>query len=241
MPCSDVERSSRLKCVREFTFSAPRAPCHMAKPRTGSYGSSKPFKLWRHPVFRPLPLLQAPLSSTRMLICVLLLALGGPATADSRSGESSKHGTRSFTITHGPVVTQLTTPGSTGHQLGDLRVLTATPIFNRSMVEIGRLDAQLITTSIDYPAQGDEVRMTTLNFVFGAATGHLAGSADQIIVSGSGYYPSTLSTIAAGLKLIRPITGGSGRYAGAGGWAETEHLGDDSWRHTFYILRTDRR
>lgn len=165
----------------------------------------------------------------------------GAAVADNRSGESSKPATSRFTITHGPIVTQLTTPGSAGHQLGDLRVLPATPIFNRSMVEVGRLDGQLITTSVDYPTPGDEVRMTTLNFVFGAATGHLAGSADQIIVSGSGYYPSTLSTIAAGLKLIRPITGGSGRYAGASGWAETEHLGDDSWRHTFYLLRSDKR
>jgi hypothetical protein len=175
------------------------------------------------------------------LICAVALTLNGIAVADNGGREAAKPATRSFTVTHGPITTQLTTPGSAGHQLGDLRVLPATPIFNRSMVEIGRLDAHLITTSVDYPTQGDEVRMTTLNFVFGAATGHLAGSADQIIVSGSGYYPSALSTIAAGLKLIRPITGGSGRYAGAGGWVETEHLGDDSWRHTFYILRTDRR
>jgi len=179
-----------------------------------------------------------------VLLATALSLLPPPSRAgQSHAGASSIQkppATRSFTVTHGPIAPQLTTPGSAGHQLGDLRVLTATPIFNRVMTQVGRLDAQLITTSIDYPAVGDEVRMTTLNFVFGTATGHLAGAADQIVVSGSGFYPSTLSALAAGFKLIRPITGGSGRYAGATGWVETEHLGNESWRHTFFLLQTTR-
>jgi len=175
---------------------------------------------------------------TSVAMLVLMAGLCVPsAHADRQAGPS----TRVFSVTHGPVTTHLTTPGSVGHQLGDLRVLPATPIYNRVLAEVGRLDATLITTSIDYPGPGDEVRMTNLNFVFGAANGHLAGSADQIVVSGSGYYPSSQSTIAAGLSLVRPIVGGSGRYAGANGWAVTEHLGDDSWRHTFHLIRTDRR
>lgn len=148
---------------------------------------------------------------------------------------------RSFTVTHGPAVTQMVTAGSTGHRLGDLRVLPAMPIANATGAIVGRLDAQLVTTSVDYPTFGDEVRMSVLNFVFGEGTTHFGGSADQLQVSGSGYYPSTLSTIPVGTALVRPITGGSGVYAGASGWARTEHLADDTWRHTFYLLPTPRR
>lgn len=171
----------------------------------------------------------------------MLVLMAGLSVSSARADRQASPSTRVFSVTHGPVTTRLTTPGSVGHQLGDLRVLPATPIYNRVLAEVGRLDATLITTSIDYPSPGDEVRMTNLNFVFGAANGHLAGSADQIVVSGSGYYPSSQGTIAAGLSLVRPIVGGSGRYAGANGWAVTEHLGDDSWRHTFHLIRTDRR
>ena len=59
---------------------------------------------------------------------------------------------------------------------------------------------------------------------------------DQVIVTGSGYYPGDQSTIAVGAVLVRPIVGGSGAYAGASGWAESSHLEDGSWRHTLYIV-----
>ena len=158
-----------------------------------------------------------------------------------QSGDREVRPERIFSVTHPSVATLLVTAGSQGHQLGDLRVLPATPIAGASGAVIGRLDAQLLTTSINYPALGDEVRMSTLNFVFGQGTANLAGSADQLIVSGSGYYPGDQSTIPVGDALIRPITGGSGAYAGASGWAKSEHFLDGSWRHTFYLLPTPRR
>jgi hypothetical protein len=140
-----------------------------------------------------------------------------------------------FTVTHDEVVTLLTTADSDSHQLGDLRILTATPIYIDEGLPVGRLDAKLVTSTIDYPEVGDEIRMSVLNFVFGDNTDHFAGSSDQIIVSGSGFYPSQQSTIATGNILIRPVTGGSGRFFGATGSATTEHLADGTWRHTFDI------
>lgn len=184
------------------------------------------------------------------LSCIGLLGITLAATSDSPTASVSQQGTsrgrdarveRVFSVTHGVVATQLVTAGSQGHQLGDLRVLTATPILDASGTVVGRLDAQLLTTTIDFPTPGDEVRMSTLNFVFGQGTTHYAGSADQLIVSGSGYYPGNQSTIPVGNALIRPITGGSGAYAGASGWAETEHFLDGTWRHTFHLLPTPRR
>lgn len=144
---------------------------------------------------------------------------------------------KDFTVVHGVVSTILTTPDSTGHELGDQRVLTATPIYNTKGGLLGRLDAELLTTSIDYPVDGDEIRMSTLNFVFGTGDSNLAGSADQIVVSGSGYYPSDESTIAVGDALVRSIVGGSGAYSGASGSCYTEHLADGTWRHTFRFDR----
>lgn len=166
---------------------------------------------------------------------------GSPAAGQGASRDRDARVERVFSVTHGAVATLLVTAGSQGHQLGDLRVLTATPIVDASGNVVGRLDAQLLTTTIDYPTPGDEVRMSTLNFVFGQGTTHYAGSADQLQVSGSGYYPGNQSTIPVGNALIRPITGGSGAYAGAAGWAETEHFLDGTWRHTFHLLPPPRR
>lgn len=176
------------------------------------------------------------------LLGFTLAATGGPTGATvPQQGQSRARAERVFSVMHGVVATQLVTAGSQGHQLGDLRVLTATPIVDASGTVVGRLDAQLLTTTIDFPTPGDEVRMSTLNFVFGQGTSHYAGSADQLVVSGSGYYPGNQSTIPVGNALIRPITGGSGVYAGASGWAETEHFLDGTWRHTFHLLPTPPR
>lgn len=138
-----------------------------------------------------------------------------------------------FTVTHASVKTLLVTPGSPGHQLGDLRVLPATAIQDLNGAIVGRIDATLTTTSVDYPGVGDEVRMGNLNFTFGTGELHLLGSADQLLVAGSGFYPGTSSTIAPGSSLLRPVIGGSGQYSGATGSATSDHLPDGSWRHTF--------
>jgi hypothetical protein len=166
-------------------------------------------------------------------LIVTLLAASGAA-----AGTTGAWVTRVFSVTHAAVTTDLVTPGSDGHQLGDVRVNVATPTYDEQGEMVGRYDAMLITTSIDYPARGDEVRMVQLNFVFGdAQADQLAGSADQLIVSGSGFYPAGGSTFVAGAALVRTIAGGSGDYAGATGWAESEHLQDGSWRHTFHVLQ----
>ena len=93
-----------------------------------------------------------------------------------------------YSVFHGPVVLALAAPDLPSHRLGMLRVLPATAITDATGAEIGRLDAQLVTTTIDYPTVGDEVRMSVLVFSFGQGTGSLSGLADQLIVSGSGFY-----------------------------------------------------
>jgi quercetin dioxygenase-like cupin family protein len=97
---------------------------------------------------------------------------------------------------------------------------------------LGRLDATLITTAIDVPEPGDEIRISTLVFSFGE------GGESQVVVGGTAVYPAQGATLATGAVPTRPIQGGSGRFAGASGWAVSEHLEDGTWRHTLTLTRT---
>ena len=148
----------------------------------------------------------------------------------SRLGQS--HG--SLAVHHGPVVVSLATPESDGHQLGDLRV-TSVPTTNADGDALGRLDATLTTTAVDVPGAGDEIRISSLVFSFDEE------GSSQLVVGGTAVYPGQGSTIATGDTTIRPIVGGSGRFAGASGSAVTEHLDDDSWVHRFRFDRAGAR
>jgi quercetin dioxygenase-like cupin family protein len=164
-----------------------------------------------------------------LLALLVTLAPGAAAQTDDAPGRVVRGvPARSLTVTHGPVVTTLTTAGSDGHQLGDLRVVSI-PLTGSDGSEAGRIDASLLTTSIDATGPGDEVRISTLVFTLGD------DPADQVVVMGTGIYPAAGSTIAVDSTVVRPIVGGSGAFAGATGWAETEHLDDDSWRHTLHL------
>ena len=113
-------------------------------------------------------------------------------------------------VFHVAVKTILTDAGSDGHHLGDLRVLPATDLYDEGGYTVGSLNAMLLTTSVDVSAPGDEVRMSRLDFVLSRDPVEPGAGPDQVIVTGSGYYPGDHSTIAVGAVLVRPIAGGSG-------------------------------
>ena len=161
------------------------------------------------------------LSFTALLTSLLLLVVLAAPVSAARDK-------RSLAIYHDAVAVTLTNAASDGHQLGDLRV-TSTETTDADGQVMGRLEATLTTTSVDVPAVGDEVRISTLVFSFGD------GDVDQVVVGGSALYPAEGPTIATGNVTTRPILGGSGRFAGAAGYAVTEHLADDSWIHTLYF------
>jgi quercetin dioxygenase-like cupin family protein len=171
------------------------------------------------PVARP----TLPARLAGAVVALLLVLALAPAAVARQAPELG------ISVFHGPAPTTLVSPGSDGHQVGDLRV-TSFPVTDEDGVVIGRLDASLLTTSVDVPEPGAETRISTLIFVFGEGT-------DQIAVSGSAYYPAGGQTIALGSIVTRPIVGGSGAWAGASGWVESERLDDDTWRHTFHLAR----
>jgi quercetin dioxygenase-like cupin family protein len=172
-------------------------------------------------------------SASRLIAILAIVALALVAIAPSALARGRGALGRTFTVTHDAVQTTLTNPGSDGHQLGDLRV-TSIPVAVDGSSAVGQLDSTLTTVGIDQPNPGDEVRISVLIFSFN-------DYADQLVVNGTAAYPKAGSTLAAGTVVTRPITGGTGAFAGATGWAESEHLEDGSWRHTFHLASAGMR
>ena len=158
-------------------------------------------------------------------LAFVLFLITGLLWSASSGALAAEAGT-AFAVTHAATDTTLVTANSDGHKLGDTRVVSL-PTRDEAGAA-GRLDSFLITTGIDAPGPGDEVRIGHLVFSF-------ANQDDQIYVGGTAVYPAKGSTIKVASSVARPILGGSGKYAGASGWCETEHLADGSWRHTLHL------
>ena len=153
-------------------------------------------------------------------ILVALLALS-VITVAACSGAAAKV----VTFTHGAVTPTTIVLGTDGGAVGAVRTFHADAAADDGTS--GTFDATMVTTSVD-EAAGLETRLTTI--VFSVSDG-----ADQLILSGSAVYPAAGSTIKTAASVIRPIIGGSGRWSGARGWAESTHEADGSWTHAFHL------
>lgn len=87
----------------------------------------------------------------------------------------------------------------------------------------------IMTTTGLVSEKGMEYRMTSAVFSFDD------GTKDQIVIQGIAKYPSARATLEEATSTRRAITGGTGKFGGIGGWIETEHLADGTWRHTLFI------
>jgi hypothetical protein len=129
------------------------------------------------------------------------------------------------TFTHGAVTPTTIVMGTDGGAVGAVRTFHAEAVADDGTS--GTFDATMVTTSVD-EAAGLETRLTTI--VFSVNDG-----ADQLILSGTAVYPAAGSTIKTADSVIRPVIGGSGRWSGARGWAESTHEADGSWTHVFHL------
>jgi hypothetical protein len=161
----------------------------------------------------------------RRFVLAALIAAAAIAAGACTPGSS---GSRTVTVTHGPVTLVYADLGQPGPSVGDTRGTEIATRIEGSQAT-GRLDAILTTTAVDAPGKGDEIRIGHLVFTFASAD-------DQIVVDGASVYPSASATIAVGATTVRPIVGGSGVYAGARGFAESSHLADGTWRHVFHLM-----
>jgi hypothetical protein len=87
----------------------------------------------------------------------------------------------------------------------------------------------IMTTTGLVSEKGMEYRITSAVFSFDD------GTKDQIVIQGVAKYPSAKATLEEATSTRRAITGGTGKFGGVGGWIETEHLTDGSWRHTLFL------
>jgi hypothetical protein len=129
-------------------------------------------------------------------------------------------------LDHGPVTATLdpVTPGVSSP--GDLRLYYVGLTKPGKTKVIGFLTGSLMTTAVGKPAAGKEYRAADLVFSVGES---------QLVIGGVAVYDQQAATVAKKTSVIRPVLGGSGKYAGAHGWAKSTRFKDNTWRHTFHI------
>lgn len=165
-----------------------------------------------------------PMQPTRVIVAIMattaaLFAISGPAGADSD---------RIVRLAHGPVTATVIDGGVAGNSAGDLRTYHIALTKPRESKRIGFMTGSLLTTAIDKPRKGWDQRTADLVFT-------VRGAPNQLIVGGVASYRQKAATLSRSESVIRPVIGGSGRYAGAKGWCESIHRANDTWRHVFHI------
>ena len=116
--------------------------------------------------------------------------------------------------------------GKPGQSIGDVRLWH----FDAKADNGSKVTTDWIMTTTGLVAdQGMEYRITSAVFSFDD------GTKDQLVIQGVAKYASDKATLKEATSTRRAITGGTGRFAGIGGWIETIHLSDGTWQHTLYI------
>ncbi len=167
-----------------------------------------------------------------VVITVIALSLMGFAVSSFGASDSKKSEfNQTIKVTHGKVDatnSQRIDLGTAGPSIGDLQIFYIPLTSSQG----GYLTGTLTVTASNQPSAGIEVRIAAFTFSIGSQS-------DQILVGGSAVYDTTSPTVSIGVKTIRPVIGGSGKYAGARGWAESIQSADGTWTHTFRIARLD--
>ena len=99
--------------------------------------------------------------------------------------------------------------GKPGQSIGDVRIWQFEAKANDGTVVT--TDWILTTTGVAVET-GVEYRITSAVFSFGD------GTKDQVVIQGIAQYPSVKATLDQSTPTRRAITGGTGKFAGVGGW-----------------------
>ncbi len=163
----------------------------------------------------------------RAVIVAVVVALGVTGVGVSGMGVAAQAAPRdpvtTVTVYHQP----LAPTSVTGSGLGAVRTYFI-PIAVNGVARDGQyMTGTLTTTALGLPGD-QEARSTNLVFVLGRTE-------DQLVVGGSSLYPTGAGTLAVGIRVIRPVIGGAGKYAGATGQVVSTNLGPDGWTHVFRL------
>lgn len=132
-------------------------------------------------------------------------------------------------VAHGPITATVIPVTAGKASAGDLRTYHIKLTKPKKSKRIGFMTGSLLTTAVNKPARGQEQRTADLVFTIGKA-------ANQLVVGGVAAYEQQAPTFRKRTSVIRPVLGGSGKYAGARGWCESIHRKDNTWRHVFHLM-----
>jgi hypothetical protein len=160
-----------------------------------------------------------PISPRRLVRLIALSAVAAAALVGCSGG-----GSETITVEH-PATPAPTLVAADQGGVGDIRLwnFDGTTTDGVSVT----MDWIMTTTAVGVPSEGLETRFATGVFSFDGG--------DQLILEGTGYYPSAGSTLEVSASTVRVIVGGTGDYAGASGSVESIHLDDDTWQHIFTL------
>ena len=162
--------------------------------------------------------------ATRVLAALITtVALVGASAPAQAATDKKSNGITTVTVYHEAV--SATSVNGTG--LGTVRTFFIPTAVNGTPGD-GQYLAATLTTVVEGMPGNQEVRASDLVFVFG-------NTDDQLVVGGVALYPAAGATIAPGVRIVRPVVGGSGKYAGAVGQAISTNLGANGWTHVFKI------
>lgn len=162
---------------------------------------------------------------------VLSIAIGGMLVGPTAATAAAD--TREVVrVAHPAITATVIDVGPTGASAGDLRTYWTKLTAPGRPARIGFMSGSLLTTAVNKPRSGYELRTAALVFTIGRA-------ANQLEVGGIASYRQQAATVSRDESVIRPVVGGSGRYAGATGWCRSTHKADNTWRHTFHLFLPD--
>lgn len=157
-------------------------------------------------------------SLVAIVALIAMVSAAAPAQAHDKHSDIT-----TVTVYHQPV----TTTSVTGSGMDTVRTFFAPTAVNGKAADGQYLTGTLTTVTLGLP-DNQEVRASNLIFVFGSID-------NQLVVGGASLYPSGAATIAVGARVVRPVIGGSGTYAGAAGQVISTNLGESGWTHVFKI------
>lgn len=162
--------------------------------------------------------LRTPAAAVAALVLAIAAMIGLSAPA-----QAAGSGTITVSVYHQAVSPTLVT----GSGIGTVRYFQA-PIAIDNKAADGQYFTGTLTTLATDVQGNQEIRASNLIFVLG-------NTQDQLVVGGISLYPAAGATLAVGAKVVRPVTGGSGKYAGATGQVISTNLGANGWTHVFKI------
>lgn len=163
------------------------------------------------------------ISTFAVIVGLVALLVGLPSASASDRNSSSSGKWQTVTVKHAPV-----TPTSVqGSGIGTVRYFSIPITVGKQQGAEWFMVGTLTTLSIDATI-GKEVRSSNLNLVLGSVE-------NQLVIGGVSYYAAAGSTLDVGSQTVRPVVGGSGKYAGARGSVTSTNLGADGWTHVFKI------